>query len=89
MGDVSQIMPVIHPYVVAASGNSHGVDYVIEDYETAVLTAGKAMAMTVIDLLADGAAKALQVKHSYRAPMSKVEYLATIRSVTSEETYEE
>ena len=89
MGDVSQIMPVIHPYVVAASGNAHGADYVIEDYETAVLTAGKAMAMTVIDLLADGAAKALHIKHSYRAPMSKAEYLSTIRSVTSEETYEE
>ncbi len=89
MGDVSQIMPVIHPYVVAATGRAHGADYVIEDYETAVLTAGKAMAMTVIDLLADGAAKALQVKGSFRAPMTKDEYLATLRSVTSEETYEE
>ena len=45
--------------------------------------------MTVIDLLADGAAKARQVKHTYRAPMSKAEYLSTLRSVTSEETYEE
>ena len=89
MGDVSQIMPVIHPYVVAATGRAHGADYMIEDYETAVLTAGKAMAMTVIDLLAYGAAKALQIKGSFRAPMTKAEYLATLRSVTSEETYEE
>ncbi len=89
MGDVSQIMPVIHPYVAAASGNSHGVDYVIEDYETAVLTAGKAMAMTVIDLLGDGAAKALEVRRTYRAPMSKLEYLSTVRAVAGEETYKE
>ena len=82
-------MPVIHPYVVAATGRAHGADYVIEDYETAVLTAGKAMAMTVIDLLADGASKALQIKGSFRAPMTKADYLATLRSVTSEETYEE
>ncbi|MCZ6875442.1 MAG: amidohydrolase, partial [bacterium] len=38
MGDVSQIMPVIHPYVVAASGTGHGADYLIEDYDLAVLT---------------------------------------------------
>ena len=89
MGDVSQIMPVIHPYVVAASGKSHGDDYVIEDYDTAVLTAGKAMAMTVIDLLADGASKALEVRDSYQSPMSKSEYLSTIRNMTKEETFTE
>ena len=27
MGDLSQIMPVIHPYVAAATGNAHGADY--------------------------------------------------------------
>ena len=89
MGDVSQIMPVIHPYVVAASGKSHGDDYVIEDYDTAVLTAGKAMAMTVIDLLADGASKALEVRDSYQYPMSKSEYLSTLRSITKEEIFTE
>ncbi len=31
MGDLSQIMPVIHPYVLAASGNAHGDDYLICD----------------------------------------------------------
>ena len=55
MGDVSQLMPVIHPYVVAATGNGHGIDYVVQDYELGVLTGAKAMAMTVIDLLFDGA----------------------------------
>ena len=32
MGDLSQIMPVIHPYVAAATGNAHGADYVVQDY---------------------------------------------------------
>ena len=43
MGDVSQIMPVIHPYVVAATGRGHGEDYVVQDYNLAVLTGAKAM----------------------------------------------
>ena len=89
MGDVSQIMPVIHPYVVAASGNAHGVDYLIDDLELAVLTTAKAMAMTVVDLLADGARKALEVKGGYHAPMSKGEYLSLMRSMVREETFKE
>ena len=52
MGDLSQIMPVIHPYTMAATGGGHGVDYLIQDYVQAVINPAKAMAMTVIDLLA-------------------------------------
>jgi hypothetical protein len=39
----------------AATGTGHGSDYLVQDYELGVLTAAKAMAMTVIDLLANGA----------------------------------
>ena len=87
MGDVSQLMPVIHPYVVAARGNAHGDDYVVEDYELAVLTAAKAMAMTVIDLLADGGSRASEIKDGYKAPLTKTEYLSLMRGMLKEETY--
>ncbi len=89
MGDVSQIMPSIHPYVVAASGTGHGVDYVIEDYDLAVLTSAKAMAMTIIDLLANDAEKARAVKDSYLAPLDKNTYLSLMRSMHEEATYTE
>jgi amidohydrolase len=89
MGDVSQIMPVIHPYAVAASGTGHGVDYLIQDYELAVLTAAKAMAMTVIDLLADGANQAKAIKANYQAPLTKSQYLSLMRSMFEEATYTE
>ena len=89
MGDVSQIMPVLHPYVVAASGNAHGANYIIDDYELAVLTAAKAMAMTVIDLLGDGARRALEIKASYRPPMSKGGYLKLMRDMLQEQTFAE
>jgi amidohydrolase len=89
MGDVSQIMPVIHPYVMAASGTGHGVDYLIQDYELAVLTAAKAMAMTVIDLLADGAQHAKTIKAKYQVPLTKSQYLSLMRSMFEEATYTE
>ena len=89
MGDVSQLMPVIHPYVVAATGNGHGNDYVVQDYELGVITGAKAMAMTVIDLLANGAEHAREVKAGYKARMTKSQYLSLMRGQFSEETFTE
>lgn len=89
MGDVSQIMPVIHPYVVAATGNSHGSDYVVRDYQLGVLTGAKAMALTIIDLLANGGQRAREVKAKYKAPMSRQQYLSFMRGLLKEETYTE
>ena len=89
MGDVSQIMPVTHPYVVAASGRSHGDDYLVQDYDLGVAASGKAMAMTVVDLLADGAAKATQVLGGFRPPLTRSGYLELMRSMVREETFAE
>jgi metal-dependent amidase/aminoacylase/carboxypeptidase family protein len=89
MGDLSHIMPVIHPYVVAASGAGHGDDYVVEDYELGVLTGAKAMAMTVVDLLADDATKAREIKAAYKAPLTKTRYLSLMRGMFHEQTYTE
>ncbi len=87
MGDVSQIMPVIHPYVVAASGNGHGNDYLVQDYDLGVLKGAKAMAMTVIDLLVDGGRRAREIADTYQAPLNKQGYLSLMRSMFKEETY--
>ena len=89
MGDVSQVMPVVHPYVVAAKGEAHGIDYAVDDYGLAVVTAAKAMAATVVDLLAEGGRRALQIKADYRAPMTVREYLSHVESFFSEKTYTE
>ena len=89
MGDVSQLMPVIHPYVVAATGNGHGIDYVVQDYELGVLTGAKAMAMTVIDLLFDGAKNARRIAGEYRAPLAKESYLSLMRSMLNESSHTE
>ena len=89
MGDVSQIMPIIHPYVRAATGRAHGDDYIIDDYELGVITGAKAMAMTVVDLLSDGARRAREIKDMYKAPMTARDYLSLMRDLLHEETYTE
>ncbi|MBI2886591.1 MAG: peptidase dimerization domain-containing protein [Chloroflexi bacterium] len=87
-GDVSLLMPVPQFSVGGASGIGHGADFLIHDYELGVLTAAKAMAMTVVDLLADGAAVAQRIKEQHQPAMTKAEYLALVRSFVSERTYE-
>ena len=89
MGDISQIMPAIHPYAGGAQGAGHGSDYEIVDYETAAVIPAKAMAMTVLDLLANGAAEGKRVISEFKAPMSKDEYLELLRGLESERTYRE
>jgi metal-dependent amidase/aminoacylase/carboxypeptidase family protein len=88
MGDLSQIMPVIHPYTTAATGTGHGADYIIQDYIQAVINPAKAMAMTVIDLLAENAAQAREVLATSAPNMSKSQYLALQDSRLTEELYE-
>ena len=88
MGDLSQIMPVIHPYTGAATGAGHSSDYVVEDYEQAVVNSAKAMAMTVIDLLFGDGDKAKEVLDQSPPAMTKAQYLALQNSHLSEELYE-
>ena len=89
MGDVSQIMPVTHPYAVAASGRSHGDDYLVRDYGLGVIASGKAMAMTTVDLLANGAAEATRVLGGFKPPLTRAGYLELMRGMVREETWAE
>jgi amidohydrolase len=74
MGDVTHIMPAIHPYAGGATGTGHGADYRIADPTAAVLRPAQAMAMTVLDLLAGGAAA--PVLDGFTPRFSRDEYLA-------------
>ena len=87
MGDVSQLMPAIHPYVGGATGLGHGNNYVVRDYGLAVVTAAKALADTVVDLLADGAEGAGKVLANHQPAMTKDEYLQLMRGLAKEELY--
>ncbi len=75
MGDLSQIMPVCHPYTAGATGPGHSKDYMVSDYGRAVINPAKIMAMVVIDLLAEGAAKAQEVLAKSKPNMTTDEYV--------------
>ena len=87
MGDISHLMPAIHPYVGGATGIGHGANYVVQDYALAVITAAKALANTAIDLLADGASVGGNIISNHRPEMTRPEYLKFMRGLAKEETF--
>ncbi|MDP2700980.1 MAG: amidohydrolase [Candidatus Rokubacteria bacterium] len=88
MGDLAQVMPIIHPYVGGAKGTSHGADYEIEDQDLIYLTNAKALASMVVDLLCDGAAVGREVLAKAKPPMTKEAYLEFQRRMSRREVYE-
>jgi amidohydrolase len=87
MGDLSHILPTVHPYAGGASGAGHGADYRIDDYTRAVTTPAKAMAMTVIDLLCDDAVEAKRIVAAFKPRMTRQEYLAYLRRLSTKQLY--
>jgi amidohydrolase len=88
MGDLAHIMPVIHPYVGGFSGSAHGVDWTIEDQYLAYVLPAKLMAMTVIDLLSNGAALAKEILERDKPRMTKDAYLSFMRRVARDEDFD-
>jgi amidohydrolase len=87
MGDISHILPRVHPYAGGASGAGHGADYRIDDYTRAVINPAQAVAMTVIDLLADNAREAKRVQAEFKPRMSKDAYLGYLRRLSTRTLY--
>lgn len=88
MGDISQIIPTVHPYTGGATGIGHGADYLVQDWEQAVVNPAKVMAMTVVDLLYEDAAGARQIMDTARLPLTKDAYLSLLRGFAREEEWE-
>jgi amidohydrolase len=88
MGDLSMVMPVLHPYIGGATGSGHGADYAIVDRTLAYVTQAKALAGMAIDMLAEGAAGARQVLASARPPMTREQYLAFQRGLARREVFQ-
>ncbi|WP_293660020.1 amidohydrolase [Phascolarctobacterium sp.] len=78
MGDVSHLLPVIHPFIGGVDGFLHTADFHVIDFKDAVLLPAKAFAMMIIDLLADDAQLARQVKAEHRPLLTKAEYIAKL-----------
>lgn len=79
-GDVSHLIPTLHPMFGGVKGALHTREYRIADEEYAYLAPAKAMALTIVDLLFDNAAKAKEILKDFKPAMTKEEYLAFMES---------
>jgi amidohydrolase len=87
-GDLSQLMPVLHPTMTGAAGTVHGKDWHIADPGAGYLAPAKALAMMAVDLLHDDAAKARQVQADSRPSLTKTEYLAQQKTLFRTEVWD-
>jgi amidohydrolase len=74
-GDISLIMPMLHPTVGGFLGNAHSKDFKISDPEMVYIIPAKAMALTVVDLLYDDGKTAKEIKSKFKPSFTKDSYL--------------
>jgi len=76
MGDLSGIMPVVHPYAGGAVGKGHGNDYYIADPEQACVGSAKMQLGMLYLLLGNGAERARKIVAEFKPTFtSKEAYL--------------
>ena len=73
MGDLSTIMPIIHPYCGGARGKGHGNNYEIYDPELACVKCAKWQISMLTLLLRDDAKRAYKIKSEYKPLFSSKE----------------
>ncbi|MBQ7039104.1 MAG: amidohydrolase [Clostridia bacterium] len=84
MGDLSCVMPAIHPYAGGAVGNSHGKDYFIEDPEMACVNSAKWQLAMLSLLLENGGERAKKIKEEFTPRFASFrEYLDYIDGISS------
>ncbi|MGL4998314.1 MAG: amidohydrolase [Cetobacterium sp.] len=79
-GDVSHLMPTLHPMFSGINGALHTRDFKTVDEETAILMPSKALALTVVDLLFNEAKVAKNILDNFKPVMTKKEYLTFMES---------
>lgn len=82
MGDVSCLMPAIHPYCKGALGPAHQEDYVITSVEKACINSVKVQLILLELLLENDAAEAREIIRQYKPTYETLDaYLADLDSL--------
>lgn len=82
MGDLSCIMPVVHPYAPGAKGTSHGDNYKVESVDLACVDCAKWQTLMLWKLLSDNASYAKKTIAEFTPRFnSKDEFLAYLDSI--------
>lgn len=84
MGDLSCVMPVVHPYAAGAEGKPHGSNYYIVDPVAACVGSAKLQLGMLLLLLGNGGERAKQIIDSYVPSFKKEDYLVFMDSLCAE-----
>ncbi len=79
MGDLSHIMPVLHPFFGGVKGRIHTSDFKTVDYELAVIKPVKVLVKIIIDILSDQEI----LKNISKPYYSKDEYIKILNKMNS------
>ena len=74
MGDVSHLMPVVHPWVGCVKGILHGANFEMSNADVAFEKSPEVLAMTIIDLLYDDAAQARRICENFKPVLTRETY---------------
>ena len=88
MGDISHVMPTLHPYMGGAQGSGHGADYSIADPRLAYIEPAKQLALMAVDMLYGGAEGARAVLRAEKPRLTKEAYLAFQRKIARTELFD-
>ena len=89
-GDLSHLMPLLHPSTGGFGGRIHGADFHVTDVTAAYLTPTKALVMTLADLLEGDAGGAREVVAAAGPPpLTREAYLSLMRSMASTIRYDD
>jgi metal-dependent amidase/aminoacylase/carboxypeptidase family protein len=86
-GDLSHIMPMLHPSHGGCRGTNHAADFEIADSYVAYIQPAKAIAHTIVDLLSNDAAEARRILAAHQPPMTRESYLAHMRGLAATVRY--
>ena len=85
IGDLSMVMPIVHPYCLGATGTSHGSDYYVNDVEAACIKNAKWQLNMLRMLLENGGERAKRIKAEYKPTFpSQKAYLEYVDKINSE-----
>jgi hypothetical protein len=85
MGDLSAVMPAMHPHVAGAAGTSHGDDYEIVDPYMACVMSAQAQLLMAVTLLKDDGARAKHVMETFQPVYpSKEAYFEAVNQLMSD-----
>ena len=88
MGDISHVMPTLHPYIAGSSGSGHGADYTITDPKLAYIENAKQLALMAVDMLWDDAQSAREIIGAFKPRLSREAYLAFQRGINKTEIFD-